>query len=227
MRPKIRRKNDAVSLNNVERCEPGGLQPQARGRQGRSAAQSGEGGPAGTPEQGGDRDGRADRGERPTVLFIGIDLQPVGGGGAVAAWMLQALLPLYRVTVLTWEAPRLRELDELFGTTLADADLRVLTPPPVARWLVELIPDTSDFQKANYLLRMGKQRHEEFDLVIESCMEADLGRPGIQYVHYPYLVKRRGSGRRRPVIRRERGWSGCWAGGSLPGWPSPATLSSA
>jgi len=42
---------------------------------------------------------------RQEVLFVSHDLIAEGGGGLVAAWMLQALLSAYDVTLLTWDAP--------------------------------------------------------------------------------------------------------------------------
>ena len=110
----------------------------------------------------------------------------------MAVWMLEALEPAYDVTILTWDVPDFRALDRRFGTTLAERRLPVRTPRPAAKWLIERIPDDSSLQTANYLLRCAKKQRSEFAaVVVSSSMEADVGQPAIQYLHYPYLgVKR-------------------------------------
>jgi hypothetical protein len=43
----------------------------------------------------------------------------VGGGNAVACWMLQALREKYTVTLLTWEPVSWAALNRYYGTSLA------------------------------------------------------------------------------------------------------------
>jgi len=123
------------------------------------------------------------------VLFIS-DLTPAGGGGAVSAWMLQALAADYEVVILTWRKPDFPAVDRLFATSLAGLSFEILRPGPLERWMIERIPDDSNMQCANYLLRTAKRIAGDFDAVIAcSDFESDLGFPGIQYVHYPYLAR--------------------------------------
>lgn len=117
-------------------------------------------------------------------------MTPVGGGGLVAAWMLQALLSAYDVTLLAWDAPDCAALDRKFGTSLDRAPIETISPSPSEKWLLNLIPDDSHHQQANYLLHLAKRRAQAFAVVIGSGFESDFGRPGIQYVHYPYLALR-------------------------------------
>lgn len=127
---------------------------------------------------------------RQKVLFVSHDLIPTGGGGVVASWMLQALVSSYEVTTLTWRPPDLAALDRMCGTSLARTALEMVTPSALERYLVDSIPDDCSHQRANYLLRMVKRRRHAFDVAIACSFESDLGRPGIQYIHYPYLARR-------------------------------------
>ncbi len=124
------------------------------------------------------------------VLFVSYELVPGGGGSVVASWMLQALVSTYEVTTLTWEPLDLAALDRKFGTSLAGSPIGVLTPSLAEQKLVNCIPDGSGFQQINYLIRMAKRHASEFDLLVACGNETDFGRPGIQYLHYPYLDRR-------------------------------------
>jgi glycosyltransferase involved in cell wall biosynthesis len=53
---------------------------------------------------------------------------------------------------------------------------------------VGLIPDNSDLQKLSWLIRMCKRVQRDYDVLVTADCEVDFGRPGIQYVHYPYLA---------------------------------------
>ena len=129
---------------------------------------------------------------RHRILFVTHDLITEGGGALVAAWILEALVSAYDVTLLAWVPPDYAALDRKFGTSLDGTAIETILPNPAARWLIDRLPDDSHHQQANYLLRMAKRRGHAFDAVVESGFEADLGRPGIQYVHYPYLARRAG-----------------------------------
>jgi glycosyltransferase involved in cell wall biosynthesis len=122
------------------------------------------------------------------VLFISFDLRAAGGGEAVAAWMIQTLADSWDLTVLTWQTPDFAALDRAFGTSLQTARFRVVTPNAFERWLISRIPDDSVLQKANYLYRLAKKMKGPFVVrIANAAVEADLGEPGIQYIHYPYL----------------------------------------
>lgn len=122
--------------------------------------------------------------------------------------MLHALVSAYDVTILTWNPPNFDALDQMFGTSLAGAPIKMQRPSRVERWLIDRIPDNCFHQQANYLLRITKRRGNEFRAVIGCSFECDFGRPGIQYVHYPYLLQRSGAWRvpgDAPPVARIRG----------------------
>lgn len=125
------------------------------------------------------------------ILFVSANLRPTGGAESVAAWMLHGLARRYDVTIATWHEPDFAALDKKFGTSLAGLRFDVRTPGTWEKKLIQAIPDASNHQCANYILRMAKNLREEFDLRIScSGMEGDLGERGIQYIHYPYLANR-------------------------------------
>jgi glycosyltransferase involved in cell wall biosynthesis len=125
---------------------------------------------------------------RKKVLIVLPALKVLGGGEAVAVWMLEALKDEYAVSVLTWEVADTRDLNRVYGTTLAPADFNVLGPPPLLRHIFDRVVEWNQdhyFQKVCLLFRLTQQMKDEFDILISALDEADFGRPGIQYVHYP------------------------------------------
>lgn len=121
------------------------------------------------------------------ILFISRDLSPRGGGEGVAAWMLQALATEFDASLLCWTPPDATAVDRWYGTSLEHCRYQVQIPSRAQRWLVSRIPDTSGLQRANYLLRQAKRQPGYAVTVVCTSLESDLGRPGIQYIHYPYL----------------------------------------
>jgi glycosyltransferase involved in cell wall biosynthesis len=114
-------------------------------------------------------------------------LAPHGGEEAVGAWTIEALKDAYDLTVLTWDRPDLERMNAKYGTALQEAEAHWLFPGSVARLLVDLIPDhTWNWQRRSWLMRVSKRIQHKYDLLIASDSEFDFGRPGIQYVHYPW-----------------------------------------
>lgn len=126
---------------------------------------------------------------KPRVLFLCCRLAATGGGEAVGAWMLQALAEDWDVTVVTWRPPDFAALDRMYGTSLAGQRFEFVIPNAAERWIIGQIPDDSDFHSPNYLARMAKRVRGDFVVRISCSVEADLGEPGIQYVHYPYFSR--------------------------------------
>lgn len=125
----------------------------------------------------------------PSLLFIADKMRPPGGGAGVSAWALQALAEDWDVTLLVWHPPEFAALDRHFGTSLAGRQIHVVRPP---RWLYEILkrdPDPSSYQGMSYLMRVCRRIGHRFDALFCPDNEFDFGRPGIQYVHYPYLAK--------------------------------------
>jgi glycosyltransferase involved in cell wall biosynthesis len=112
----------------------------------------------------------------------------LGGVAAVAAWMLQALVRDYDVTLLCWRPPELDAMNRFFGTSVQARDLKTISVPALFRRIVELDPDPGSIQDWCVLLRRCKQLQHRFDLVLGTELEADYGVPGIQYIHWPGIT---------------------------------------
>ena len=108
-----------------------------------------------------------------------------GGAEAVCLWMLDVLREDYEVTFVTLVAPNWEDLDDFYGTSLAQDPPRVLCPhgQGLNRMLWSgYAPVTL---RQHVLGRFYRKRGGSFDLGISAFGELDMGRRGIQYVHYP------------------------------------------
>lgn len=119
------------------------------------------------------------------VLLVQPSLQPPGGGNAVAVWILEALKHDYEVSVLSWERLDLDSINRYFGTSLTSKDFRSYLPHPAWR-VIDVLPVPASHLKASVLLRLCKRMNDAYDVILTANNEADFGRPGIQYVHYPW-----------------------------------------
>jgi hypothetical protein len=52
------------------------------------------------------------------ILFVQQNVQPPGGGQAVAAWMLEALKQPHAISVLTWNPMQVEPINRFYGTSL-------------------------------------------------------------------------------------------------------------
>ncbi len=113
-------------------------------------------------------------------------LQPPGGGNGVGAWMLEALREDYDLSLLTWEPFEPGAIDRFYGTSLAGAGI---TTYGIAAWLrriVDAVPLPLSLLKTSLLLRRAKRMAAAYDVLLSANNEADFGRPGIQYIHFPW-----------------------------------------
>ena len=123
---------------------------------------------------------------KPSVLMVQPGFQPCGGAGGVGAWMLQALRDDYEVTALTWTAVDLDPVNRHYGTSLHEDDVRWVRVPGSVRALVDALPVPASHLVRSVLAREGRRRAADHDVLITANGEIDFGRPGIQYVHYPW-----------------------------------------
>lgn len=125
------------------------------------------------------------------VLLIQPSMQPPGGGNGVAAWVLQALVPDHRVTVLSWRAVDVEPINRFFGTSLRRGDFDTMQVPRSWRVLPDHLPVPATLIKQSLLMRYTRRVSEGFDVLCGVHNEADYGRRGIQYVHYPTYLRPR------------------------------------
>ena len=104
----------------------------------------------------------------------------LGGAGAVAVWILEALKKHYDLTLITTEDINFPELNAFFGTNLDATDVKTIK----VRLLLGRRLD-GFLAKIALTERYYQQHRDEFDLAIATRCEMDLGKPGIQYIHCP------------------------------------------
>lgn len=121
------------------------------------------------------------------LLLVQPSLAPPGGGHLVAAWVIEALRGEHRLTLLSWEPPDLTSVNRHFGTSLVVDDFTLALPSAALRRLVALSPLPAALLKHSLLMRLAHRLAARHDLLLTADNEADFGRPGIQYVHYPKL----------------------------------------
>ena len=124
------------------------------------------------------------------ILFVQPNLNPPGGGIAVAAWMLEAVSPDHDVTILTCLPVDLENLDRFYGTSLKQKNLTFRVMRADVRRLLDAFPnDPYNFLRMCALMRWCKLIHHEFDIMMSAHDEMDFGVRGIQYVHYPCRIE--------------------------------------
>jgi len=164
------------------------------------------------------------------VLLVQPSLLPPGGGNGVAAWMLQALATVHRVTVLTWRALDVDQIDRFFGTSLGSLTFARRIVPPAWRVIPDHLPVPAALIRSAVLMRYTRRVSHDFEVIVGVHNEADYGRRGIQYVHYPaYLRPRpqvdlRWYHRPEPLLRAYYALADRLAGFSLERMKSNLTL---
>lgn len=108
-----------------------------------------------------------------------------GGGEAVLAWTIQALSGSYDITVLTHTPFSIQDMNTFYGTRVNENEVTI-SPTPYSS-MVKLIRRLS-LASFHLMMRYAKQRAFSFDLLISTSNEMDLGRPSVQYIHFPVLV---------------------------------------
>ena len=125
------------------------------------------------------------------VLLVQPSMQPPGGGHGVAAWVLQALVPEHRVTVLSWQRVDIDPINRFFGTHLKPGDFDTLVVPWHWRVIPDHLPVPAALVRLSLLMRYTRRVTSGFDVVFGVFNETDFGRKGIQYIHYPTYLRPR------------------------------------
>ncbi|MGH7126620.1 MAG: glycosyltransferase, partial [Stellaceae bacterium] len=128
--------------------------------------------------------------ERPMrrALVIDLGLNKPGGGTCVAAYALQALCEDFDVTLLTWNPVDFAPVNAAFGTRLDAADFRFRRVPGWWRRAQRMSHLPLALLCGSLLQRQARELlgREQFDLVVSTTNEIDVGVRAIQYVHYPW-----------------------------------------
>lgn len=155
----------------------------------------------------------------PTALLIQPNFNPPGGGNGVAAWMLQALAQEYDVTALTWTQPDLPRINAFFGTSLQTADFELRRFPQSLSATLDALPMGLGLFKTAALGRFARKLAQRHDLVVTANNEICVGRPAVQYVHYPRFSFPRPEvdfhWYNRSRLLRDAYYAGCWRLGAF------------
>jgi glycosyltransferase involved in cell wall biosynthesis len=125
------------------------------------------------------------------ILLVQVSLQPPGGGNGVAAWFLKALARQHRVTVLSWRPVDVAPIDRFFGTSLREVGFDTLGVPHAWVTMLDRLPIPASLLRNALLMRFTRRVSSRYEVVLGVHNEADFGRRGIQYVHYPTYLRPR------------------------------------
>ncbi len=136
---------------------------------------------------------------RPRVLVIHPTLKGDGGADQVAAWTLEALRRDYELTLLTAALVDFGAVDAFCETALTDARIANRVAFPRLQRLLDRVPLRLALVRIALVLREARRldRRDRFDCIVSTFNEMDFGRPGIQYVHYPWGLLPRPAPERR------------------------------
>jgi glycosyltransferase involved in cell wall biosynthesis len=100
--------------------------------------------------------------------------------------MVQALKDDYDVTVYTWWPVDLEPINRFWGTSLRAADFRTTRVSAWLRRLVDAVPLPLAMLRTAVMLSSVRRDLADYDVHVTANNEADFGRVGVQYVHYPW-----------------------------------------
>ncbi len=141
---------------------------------------------------------------KPPLLLVHPGLNPPGGGNAVGAWALSALVGQYDVTLLAWRPHDLSRVNSYFGTDLRPDQFRVRFFPRLIARTIDRSPSSFAMLESQLLHRYARRLRRQLGkqvLALSTHNEADLGPPAIQYVHYPAAAMPRPTQDLRPIHR--------------------------
>ena len=125
---------------------------------------------------------------RRQLLLLHDSFAAPGGGNAVGAWALQSLREHFDVTLLAWAPPDLERINAAYGTDLQPADFQFeRCRSPIGR-IIDALPLSLKLLRLGILQRHARAmlRRTDFAAVAGTANELDVGRPALQYVHFPW-----------------------------------------
>ncbi len=127
-----------------------------------------------------------------------------GGAESVSLWIIEALVPHYNVTLFTLNSIDLQQLDLLYNTNLANQNLTIYPMLPKSLDTLRLNGLIANSPKIRFALihwsiRAFKALNFAYDLVLSTYNAVDLGRTGLQYLHWVHVVD--------PEPKENKGWN--------------------
>ncbi|HEX3744266.1 MAG TPA: glycosyltransferase family 4 protein [Bryobacteraceae bacterium] len=125
---------------------------------------------------------------RPKVLMAHPYIGTMGGGNVVGAWALQALREEFDVILATLGPVDCDGLNRNFGTSLRPGDFDIRIAPTRHQALLHLVPTPGALLEIAVTTRWIRTlaARERPDALLSTHNEMDFGRPGLQYIHYPW-----------------------------------------
>lgn len=118
-----------------------------------------------------------------------------GGAEAVALWVLEALSPEHDVTLFTLTDVDIAWLDTMYATQLSRQTIQVnaLLTGRLGKWAYAIMSNGPIARMAfvYWTIRRFKAAAADYDLVFSAYNALDMGRPGIQYLHWVHVVEKK------------------------------------
>ncbi|MBR8831147.1 MAG: hypothetical protein N5P05_003855 [Chroococcopsis gigantea SAG 12.99] len=116
-----------------------------------------------------------------------------GGAETVALWILEALKDQYDITLFTSSDLNWEKLNLMYGTSLDKDAIKVRSLFPgiflkPANFLLANLKQFKQFATHQTLAEL-KKYNQDYDLVFSTYNGADLGKPGIQYIHWIQVIE--------------------------------------
>ncbi len=111
-----------------------------------------------------------------------------GGAEAVGLWIIQALKDKYDVTLFTLGNIDLKKLNSMYGTSISNQDIKIkiVLPNFLKNVCYFFILSNKNVKMVFFhlLIRIFKEKSSDFDLVLSAYNAMDMGKIGIQYIHW-------------------------------------------
>lgn len=111
-----------------------------------------------------------------------------GGAEAVGLWMIQALMDKYDITLFTVGSINIEKLNSMYGTDISTESIQIhqLVPNYLTNICYFLIANRKHFRLFFLHLLLGefKRYCHLYDLSMSGYNAIDMGRKGIQYIHW-------------------------------------------
>lgn len=111
-----------------------------------------------------------------------------GGAEAVGLWMIQALMDKYDITLFTVGSINIEKLNSMYGTNISTENIQIhqLVPKYLTKSCYFLIANSKHFRQFFLHLLLGEFKRccHLYDLSMSGYNAIDMGRKGIQYIHW-------------------------------------------
>jgi glycosyltransferase involved in cell wall biosynthesis len=127
--------------------------------------------------------------QRKSVLIAHPYFHASGGGNLVAAWAVEALRDEFDVTLATLGTVDCSALNRSFGTSLRAGDFAVRIAPLPYQAVLRCLPTPGALCELCLTMRWAQDldRRERFAVLLSTQNEMDFKRPGLQYIHFPWV----------------------------------------